>query len=144
VPGGRSPGGGPVLAVRLALNPPRSPALTGRLFRAVTGIAYLADAVRGTLAHSIEGSRNGSPLPKKTMVALIVFVVVLLAVAALVADYTVKARRKARLRREAAERLAAAASVAEAQERERRARQQASAALTSVMPTIHDRGPRRV
>ncbi len=78
------------------------------------------------------------------MVALIVFVMVLLAVAALVADYTVKARKKARLRRDASERLAAAAAVAEANERERRARLQASSALTSVMPTIHERGPRRV
>jgi Tfp pilus assembly protein PilX len=78
------------------------------------------------------------------MVALIVFVVVLLAVAAFTTDYTVKARRKARLRRDAGERLAAAAAVAEANERERRARQEASSALTSVMPTIHERGPRRV
>ena len=37
-----------------------------------------------------------------------------------------------------------AAAGAEARERDRRARQEASAALTSVMPTIHDRGPRRV
>ncbi|MBV9792868.1 MAG: hypothetical protein JO016_02920 [Actinobacteria bacterium] len=78
------------------------------------------------------------------MVALTVFALVLLAVAAFTADYTVKARKRARLRRDAGERLAAAAAVAEAQERERRARQEASAALTSVMPTIHDRGPRRV
>ena len=74
------------------------------------------------------------------MVALIVFVVVLLAVAAFTADHTVKAR----LRRDAGERLSAAAAGAEAQERERRARQEASAALTSVMPAIHDRGPRHV
>jgi hypothetical protein len=78
------------------------------------------------------------------MVALISFVVVLLAVTAFTADYTVKARRKARLRRDAETRLAAAAAQAEARERDRRARQTASAALTSVMPTIHDRGPRRV
>ena len=78
------------------------------------------------------------------MVALIVLVVVLFAAAVFTVDYTVKARRKARLRREATERLAAAAAVAEARERDRRTRQEASAALTSVMPTIHDRGPRRV
>jgi hypothetical protein len=78
------------------------------------------------------------------MVALISFVIVLLAVAAFTADHTVKARRKARLRRDAETRLAAAAAQAEASERDRRARQAASAALTSVMPTIHDRGPRRV
>ena len=78
------------------------------------------------------------------MVALISFVVVLLAVAAFTADHSVKARRKARLRRDAEQRLAAAAAAAEARERDRRSRQEASAALTSVMPTIHDRGPRRV
>ncbi|HEX4258912.1 MAG TPA: hypothetical protein VH089_27740 [Streptosporangiaceae bacterium] len=64
--------------------------------------------------------------------------------AAFTADYTVKARRKARLRRDAEQRLAAAAAGAEDRERDRRARMRASAALTSVMPTIHDRGPRRV
>jgi hypothetical protein len=78
------------------------------------------------------------------MAALISFVVVLLVVAAFTADYTVKARRKARLRRDAETRLAAAAAQAEARERDRRSRMQASAALTSVMPTIHERGPRRV
>ena len=78
------------------------------------------------------------------MAALISFVVVLLAVAAFTADHTVKARRKARLRRDAETRLAAATAAAEVKERDRRARQEASAALTSVMPAIHDRGPRRV
>jgi Flp pilus assembly protein TadG len=78
------------------------------------------------------------------MVALIVLVVVLFAAAIFMVDHTVKARKKARLRRAATERLAAAAAGAEARERDRRARQEASAALTSVMPTIHDRGPRRV
>ena len=78
------------------------------------------------------------------MVALIVLAVVLLAAAAFAADHTVKARKKGRLRRDAETRLAAAAAQAEASERDRRARQAASAALTSVMPTIHDRGPRRV
>jgi Flp pilus assembly protein TadB len=78
------------------------------------------------------------------MVALAVFAIVLIAVAAFTADYTVKARKKGRLRRDAETRLSAAAATAEARERDRRARQQASAALTSVMPTIHDRGPRRV
>ena len=78
------------------------------------------------------------------MVALIALVVVLFAAAAFAVDHTVKARKKGRLRRGAEERLAAAAAVAEARERDRRAHQKASAALTSVMPTIHDRGPRRV
>jgi hypothetical protein len=78
------------------------------------------------------------------MAALISFLVVLLAVAAFTADHTIKARRKARLRRDAVTRLAAATAAAEVKERDRRARQEASAALTSVMPAIHDRGPRRV
>jgi Flp pilus assembly protein TadB len=80
------------------------------------------------------------------MVALIVVVVVvvLLLITALFADRGVKLRKRARLRRDAAERLSAAAAGAEARERDRRSRQQASAALTSVMPTIHERGPRRV
>jgi len=78
------------------------------------------------------------------MVALAVLAIVLIAVAAFTADYIVKARKKGRLRRDAETRLAAAAATAEARERDRRSRQQASAALTSVMPTIHDRGPRRV
>ena len=78
------------------------------------------------------------------MVALIALVVVLFALAAFAIDHTVKARKKARLRRDAEERLAAAAAGAEERERDRRARQEASAALTSVMPTIHGRGPRRV
>jgi hypothetical protein len=78
------------------------------------------------------------------MVALIVLVIVLFALVAFAVDHTMKARNKARLRRDAGQRLAAAAAGAEARERDRRARQEASAALTSVMPTIHDRGTRRV
>ncbi|HEY0719149.1 MAG TPA: hypothetical protein VGD68_16165 [Streptosporangiaceae bacterium] len=78
------------------------------------------------------------------MIALIVLVAVLFAVLALAVDHTMKARKRVRLRRDAEERLNAATAGAEAQERDRRARQQASAALTSVMPTIADRGPRRV
>jgi len=78
------------------------------------------------------------------MVALIVLAVVLLVITALTADRGVKARKRGRLRREAADRLAAAAAEAEGRERDRRARQEASAALTSVMPAIYDRGPRRV
>jgi Flp pilus assembly protein TadG len=78
------------------------------------------------------------------MVALIALVVVLFAVAVFTIDHTVKARKKSRLRRNAQERLAAAAAGAESRERDRRAHQEASAALTSVMPAIADRGPRRV
>lgn len=112
----------------------------------MTGIARLRRAIQGTLPHSIEDVPPEPPhsLVKKLMVALAVFVIVLIAVAAFTADHTVKARKKARLRRDAEQRLAAAASAAEEREQDRRARQQASAALTSVMPTIHDRAPRRV
>jgi hypothetical protein len=79
------------------------------------------------------------------MVALIVVAVVLLVIAALAADRGLKARKRLRLRRTSADRLAAAVAGAEAREQDRRARQQASAALTSVMPAIYDeRGPRRV
>src|ERR1700742_1979225 len=78
------------------------------------------------------------------MVALIVFVVVLLPVAAFTAEFPVKSRRKARLRRDAEARLSAATAVAEANERERRERQEDSAALRSLMPAIHACGPRHV
>ncbi len=78
------------------------------------------------------------------MVALIVLVVVLLAIAVVAVDRSIKARKRARFRRKAVDRLATAMAGAEATEQERRARQQASGALTSVMPTIHERGARRV
>jgi len=78
------------------------------------------------------------------MYALIALAAVLLIAIAGFADRAVKLRRRARLRREAAERLAAAAAEAEAREQQRLSAQQASAALTSVMPMIHDHGTRRV
>ena len=78
------------------------------------------------------------------MVALIVLVAVLLAVAAAVTDRSLKARKRARLRRSSAARLATAMAGAETTEQERRAHQQASGALTSVMPAIHERSARRV
>jgi len=59
-------------------------------------------------------------------------------------DRTVKAIKRGRRRREAGQRLAAAAARAEARDRQRKAAQQASGALTSVMPTIHDVDPRLV
>jgi hypothetical protein len=112
---------------------------------AVTGIARLPTAIQGTLRIAWgESPGNALLLAKKLMVALIVLVVVLFAVAVFAVDHTLKARKKARLRRNAEERLTAAAAGAETRERDRRARQEASAALTSVMPAIADRGPRRV
>jgi hypothetical protein len=62
----------------------------------------------------------------------------------LAADRAVKVIKRGRRRRKANARLAAAAAQAEAQDRQRRAAAEASAALTSVMPTIHDHEPRHV
>jgi hypothetical protein len=62
----------------------------------------------------------------------------------LAADWAVKAVRRGRRRRRASARLAAAADRAEADDRQRRAAAEASGALTSVMPTVHDHEPRRV
>jgi hypothetical protein len=72
-------------------------------------------------------------------VAIVLFVGVLLA-----ADRAVKVLRRVRRRREANRRLAAAAAGAEAEDRQRRAAAEASVALTSLMPTIHDHDPRHV
>ncbi len=66
-------------------------------------------------------------------VAIVLFVGLLFA-----ADHTVKAVKRIRRRREANRRLVAAAAVAEAKHRQRTAAVEASGALTSVMPTIHD------
>ena len=62
----------------------------------------------------------------------------------LAADRAVKVAKRGRRRRQAEARLAAAAAQAEAQDRQRRAAAEASVALTSVMPTIHDHAPRHV
>ena len=78
------------------------------------------------------------------MYVLIALVVVLFGVLVVAADRGTKAIRRARLRRDAMERLAAATAAADAREGERRASQRASAELTSVMPAIYDRGPRNV
>ena len=72
-------------------------------------------------------------------VVAVVFVGLLLA-----ADRTVKAVRRGRRRRQANIRLTAAAAQAEAEHRQRRAAAEASGALTSVLPTIHDHEPRKV
>ena len=61
-----------------------------------------------------------------------------------IADRVVKATRRIRRRREANRRLTAAAVRAEARHQQRRSAAQASTALTSVMPTIHDLDPRHV
>ena len=66
-------------------------------------------------------------------VAIVLFVGLLFA-----ADRTVKVVKRVRRRREANRRLVAAAAAAEAKHRQRTAAVEASGALTSVMPTIHD------
>ena len=62
----------------------------------------------------------------------------------LAADRAVKVIKRGRRRREANARLAAVAAQAEAEDRQRRAAAEASAALTSVMPTIHGHDARLV
>ena len=66
-------------------------------------------------------------------VAVVLFVGLLF-----VTDRALKVVKRARRRREANRRLVAAAAVAEAKYRQRTAAVEASGALTSVMPTIHD------
>jgi type II secretory pathway pseudopilin PulG len=75
---------------------------------------------------------------------LLIVVIVLFVAFLWAADRVPKAIKRARRRREADRRLAAAAAAAEAQDRQRRAAAEASAALTSLMPTIHDHAPRHV
>jgi hypothetical protein len=72
-------------------------------------------------------------------VGIVLFVALLLA-----ADRAVKVVKRGRRRRHAEARLAAAAAQAEAEDRHRRAAAEASVALTSLMPTIHDHAPRHV
>ncbi len=67
-------------------------------------------------------------------VVVVLFVICLL----FLADRAVKAVQRGRRRREANRRLAAAVAQAEARDRQRKAAEQVSGALTSVMPTIHD------
>jgi type II secretory pathway pseudopilin PulG len=75
---------------------------------------------------------------------LLIVVIVLFIALLWVADRALKAIKRGRRRREADRRLAAAAAAAEEQDRQRRAAAEASGALTSLMPTIHDHGPRHV
>ena len=78
-------------------------------------------------------------------VAVLLIVLVVLFVGVLFgADRAVKAAKRIRRRAEANRRLTAAATQAQARDRQRRAAAEASAALTSVMPTIHDHAPRHV
>src|SRR5262249_39410620 len=81
-------------------------------------------------------------MPVRVLIAvLIVLFVVCLRVAAARA---VRVLRRERRRREVGRRLAAATAEAEARDRQRKAAERASGALTSVMPTIHDIETRHV
>jgi Tfp pilus assembly protein PilX len=75
---------------------------------------------------------------------LLLVVIVLLAVLLLAADRVFKAAKRIRRRREANRRLTAAEAQAIAKGERRQAAADASGALTSVMPTIHDLDPRHV
>jgi type II secretory pathway pseudopilin PulG len=75
---------------------------------------------------------------------LLIVVIVLFIALVFAADRAVKTIKRVRRRADADRRLAAAAAQAEARDRERRAAAEASAALTNLMPTIHDHGPRHV
>ena len=74
-------------------------------------------------------------MPVTLAIAVVVVLVVCLLVAA---DGALKAVKRGRRRAEANRRLVAAAAKAEAKVRKRKAAVEASGALTSVMPTIHD------
>ncbi len=78
------------------------------------------------------------------MRVLIAAVVVLFVCLLFAADRTFKVIKQRRRRREATRRLAAATAQAEARDKQRKAAERASGALTSVMPTIHDVETRHV
>ncbi len=74
-------------------------------------------------------------MPVRVLIAVVIVLLVCLLFAA---DRTIKVIKRERRRREATRRLAAAVGHGEAVHRQRKAAQQASGALTSVMPTIQD------
>ena len=80
------------------------------------------------------------------MYVILVVLVLLVAGLLFLLDRALKAVERGRRRRAAGARLAAAAAYAEAEDKQRRAAANASAALTNVLPAIHEpeRGPRRV
>lgn len=78
------------------------------------------------------------------MAVLLVVGIVLFVGLLFAADRAAKAIRRGLRRAEANRRLAPVAAKAEAEYEQRRAAAEASGALTSVMPTIHDHEPRHV
>jgi hypothetical protein len=75
---------------------------------------------------------------------LVAVVFVLLICLLVVADRAFKAVQRGRRLREAGRRLDVAVGQAQAKDRQRKATEQVSGALTSVMPTIHDVDTRHV
>jgi hypothetical protein len=90
-----------------------------------------------------DGSRNAKrKMPVRVLIAVVVVLFVCLLLLAV--DRSVKAIKRGLRRRETNERFVVAAAQAEAKDRQRKAAEQASGALTSVMPTIHDVDTRTV
>jgi hypothetical protein len=83
-------------------------------------------------------------MPVTVLLIVLVVLVVLFVGLLCAADRVVQAIKRGRRRTEANRRLAAAAAQAEARDRQRRAAAEASTALTSVLPAIHDHAPRHV
>jgi hypothetical protein len=81
-------------------------------------------------------------MPVRLLIAVLIVLFVCLLAAAV--DRTIKTIRRNRRRLDATRRLAAATAQGEAKHRRRKAAEQASGALTSVMPTIHDIDTRHV
>ena len=78
----------------------------------------------------------------RVLIAILAVLLVCLLGAAV--DRAIKVIKRERRRREATRRLAAAAAQGEARHRQRKAAEQVSGALTSVMPTIHEIDTRHV
>jgi hypothetical protein len=78
------------------------------------------------------------------MYVLAILLIAVIASVMFVLDRGLKAVDRGRHRREAAERLSAVAAEVEEKEKQRQKDVSASKALTSVLPAILDRGPRKV
>ena len=81
-------------------------------------------------------------MPVRVLIAVLIILFVCLLAAAV--DRAIKAIKRERRRMDATRRLYAAAAQAEVKHRRRKAAEQVSGALTSVMPTIHDVDTRHV
>ena len=90
-----------------------------------------------TLARTLERK-----MPVRVLIAVLIVLFVCLLVAAV--DRAIKTAKRNRRRLDATRRLAAATAKGEAQHTRRKAAEQVSGALTSVMPTIHDVDTRHV